>query len=112
MERGGWNAVIQRRKVGGQHGFRKEAMIVTIFVDNIPDSMPKGLFNLFRKFGLVNDVFIPGKRRKTSRSRFGFVRYGCEVSAGIAIQKADGLWCDNKELRVKRAEFQKPQRAG
>ncbi|KAL7242712.1 hypothetical protein ACSBR1_015156 [Camellia fascicularis] len=88
-------------------------MIVTIFVDNILDSMgPKGLFNLFRKFGLVKDVFISGKRRKASRSKFGFVRYDCEVAAGIAIQKADGLWCDNKELRVKRAEFQKPQRSG
>ncbi|KAL7215151.1 hypothetical protein ACSBR1_027338 [Camellia fascicularis] len=88
-------------------------MIVTIFIDNIPDSMsPKRLFNLFQKFGLVKDVFIPGKRRRASRSRFGFVRYDCEVAAGIATQKADGLWCDNKELRVKRAQFQKPQRAG
>ncbi|KAL7161709.1 hypothetical protein ACSBR2_042227 [Camellia fascicularis] len=73
MEGGGWNPVIQRRRVGSQNGSQKEAMmIVTIFVDNIPDSMgPKGLFNLFRKFGLVKDVFILGKRRKASRSRFG-----------------------------------------
>lgn len=26
----------------------------------------------------------------------------------MAIQKADGLWCNNKALKVKRAEFQKP----
>ncbi|XP_028089249.1 probable splicing factor, arginine/serine-rich 4 [Camellia sinensis] len=88
-------------------------MIVTIFVNNIPDSTgPKGLFNLFQKFGLVKDVFIPGKRRKTSRSRFGSIRNDCKVAAGITIQKANGLWCDNKELRVKRAEFEKPQRVG
>ncbi|KAL7230692.1 hypothetical protein ACSBR2_009050 [Camellia fascicularis] len=99
MDRGGWNPVIRRRKVGSQLGYLKKAVLVTIFVDNIPDSIdPKGLFNLFRKFGLVKDVFIPGKRRKASRSRFGFVRYDCEVAA--------------QALRVKRAEFQKPQRVG
>ncbi|KAL7218674.1 hypothetical protein ACSBR2_011857 [Camellia fascicularis] len=106
MERGGWNPVIRRRKVGSQHGHLKEAVLVSIFVDNIPDSMdPKGLFNLFQKFGLVKDVFILGKRMKASRSRFGFVRYDCEVAAQMAIHKADGLWCDNKALRVKRASF-------
>ncbi|XP_028093770.1 serine/arginine-rich splicing factor 2-like [Camellia sinensis] len=106
MDRGGWNPVIRRREVGSQLGDPKEEFLITIFVDNIPDSMdPKGLFNLFQKFGLVKDVFIPGKRRKASKSRFGFVRYDCEVTARVAIQKADGLWCDNKALRVKCAEY-------
>ncbi|KAL7254073.1 hypothetical protein ACSBR1_008468 [Camellia fascicularis] len=73
---------------------------------------PKGLFNLFCKFGIVKDVFIPGKRRQATRSRFGFVRYDCEVVAAMAIQKEDGLWCDNKALLVKRAEYQKFQSPG
>ncbi|KAL7233555.1 hypothetical protein ACSBR1_017218 [Camellia fascicularis] len=30
----------------------------------------------------------------------------------MAIQKADGLWCDNKALKVKRVEFQKPHVLG
>ncbi|KAL7212500.1 hypothetical protein ACSBR2_015234 [Camellia fascicularis] len=90
-----------------------QGVFITIFVDNIPDTMdPKGLFNLFRKFGLVKDVFIPGKMRKASKSRFGFVRYDCEVASRVAIQKADGLWCGNKALRVKYAEYQKPQIEG
>ncbi|KAL7193815.1 hypothetical protein ACSBR2_025447 [Camellia fascicularis] len=106
MERRGWNLVIRRRKMGNQHRYHKKAMLVTIFVNNIPESMdPKGLFNLFSKFGIVNDVFIPRKRRKVSRSRFGFVRYGCEVAVEIAIHKADGLWCDNKALKVKEQCF-------
>ncbi|KAL7212350.1 hypothetical protein ACSBR2_015102 [Camellia fascicularis] len=113
MEPGGWKPVIHGRRLGWQRGFQKEVGLVTIFVDNIPESMdPKGLFNLFSKFGIVKDVFIPGKRRQATRSRFGFVRYDCEVAAAMAIQKADGLWCDNKALLVKRAEYQKSLRSG
>ncbi|CAL5381053.1 unnamed protein product [Camellia sinensis] len=113
MERGGWNPVIHRKKVGRQRRPGKEGGLVTIFVDNIPESMdPKGLSSLFCKFGIVKDVFIPGKRRKATRSRFGFVRYDCEVAADMAIQKANGLWCDNKALMVKRTEYQKSQTLG
>ncbi|KAL7169036.1 hypothetical protein ACSBR2_034128 [Camellia fascicularis] len=72
----------------------------------------KGLFKLFRKFGIVKDAFIPRKRRRVSGSKFGFVRYDCEVSADMAIQKTDGLWCDNKALKVKRVDFQKPHALG
>ncbi|KAL7230469.1 hypothetical protein ACSBR2_008864 [Camellia fascicularis] len=106
---GGWIPVIKRRVVGNQDGYCKKTEVITIFVDNIPESMDaKGLFNLFRKFGVVKDAFIPGKRRRVLGSRFGFVQYDCEVAAEMAIEKADGLWCDNKALKVKRAEFQKP----
>ncbi|KAL7177055.1 hypothetical protein ACSBR2_030391 [Camellia fascicularis] len=58
----------------------------TIFVDNLPESMDlKGLYTLFTKFGVVKDVFIPSKRRKATRSRFGFVRYDCPATAKAAI---------------------------
>ncbi|CAL5404544.1 unnamed protein product [Camellia sinensis] len=113
MDPQGWNPVIRRRRGGHPSAESWEGALITIFIDNIPESMdPQGLFQLFRKFGLVKDVFIPGKRRKASNSRFGFVRYNCEVAARVAIQKADGLWCGNKALRVKRAEYQKPQAVG
>ncbi|XP_028110551.1 serine/arginine-rich splicing factor SC35-like [Camellia sinensis] len=110
---GGWIPVIRRRVVGNQDGYCKKTEVITIFVDNIPESMDaKGLFSHFRKFGVVKDAFIPGKRRRVLGSRFGFVRYDCEVAAEMAIEKADGLWCDNKALKVKRAEFQKPHALG
>ncbi|GMP40634.1 hypothetical protein CsSME_00011001 [Camellia sinensis var. sinensis] len=41
----------------------------------------------------------------TTHSRFGFVRYNCPVAANMAVQKATGLWCDNRALTVKVAEF-------
>ncbi|KAL7213615.1 hypothetical protein ACSBR2_016195 [Camellia fascicularis] len=101
-ERGGWIPVLQRRPQ--RNG--KAQGIFTVFVDNIPESMdPKGLFVLFSKFGLVKDAFIPNKGRQVTRSRFGFVRYDCSVAVDMAIQKANGVWVDNRNLKVKIAEF-------
>ncbi|KAL7180865.1 hypothetical protein ACSBR1_039845 [Camellia fascicularis] len=68
---------------------------------------PKSLFTLFNKVGVVKDAFIPLKRRKATGSRFGFVRYDCKVATEMAVLKADGLWCDNKALKVKKAKFKK-----
>ncbi|KAL7167047.1 hypothetical protein ACSBR2_037668 [Camellia fascicularis] len=62
---------------------------------------PKGLF---KKFGVVNDIFIPQKRRITA-SRFRFVRFSCQVAANVAVKKANSLWVDDKVLVVKSADF-------
>ncbi|KAL7220249.1 hypothetical protein ACSBR2_013167 [Camellia fascicularis] len=67
----------------------------------------KGLFLMFSNFGVIKDVFIPSKRRKATRSRFGFVRFDCPLVTGVSIQKTDGIWCDNKILKAKRADFGK-----
>ncbi|KAL7164262.1 hypothetical protein ACSBR2_040216 [Camellia fascicularis] len=108
MEDGGWNPMLRRRRVANQYSRSVDNGVVTIFVDDIPNSMtPKGLYTLFNKFGVVKDAFIPSKRRKVTGSRFGFVRYECKVAAEMAVLKADGLWCDNKALKVKKAEFKK-----
>ncbi|KAL7240428.1 hypothetical protein ACSBR2_006140 [Camellia fascicularis] len=73
---------------------------------------PKDLHSLFGKFGRVRDVFILSKVRKATKSRFGFVRYDCPVAASVAIQKANGLWCDDKALKVKEAEFRRTMITG
>ncbi|GAB2274123.1 Serine arginine-rich splicing factor 2 [Dionaea muscipula] len=59
---------------------------------------------MFSKFGVVKDVFIPKKRSKSGK-RFGFVRYDSRIAADAAIQKTNGLWIHNKELKVKMAEY-------
>ncbi|KAL7204785.1 hypothetical protein ACSBR2_017821 [Camellia fascicularis] len=106
MEDRWWRLVL--RKHGGKEG-RNLALdneIHTIFVDNLPESMdPKGLFNIFTNYGIVKDVFIRNKRRKLTRSRFGFVRYACPMATNIAVQKAHGIWCNNRALKVKIADF-------
>ncbi|KAL7224649.1 hypothetical protein ACSBR1_026011 [Camellia fascicularis] len=106
MDRGGWIPIVKRRGRQGARWEDNHPAIHTLFVDNLPRSMdPKGLYNLFKKFGVVNDVFIPQKRRRLTASRFGFVRFGCQVAASVAVQKANGLWVDDKVLVVKSADF-------
>ncbi|KAL7163900.1 hypothetical protein ACSBR2_039921 [Camellia fascicularis] len=98
-KRGRWIPVVKQR--GKQATGRKadSPVIFTVLVDNLPSSMdPKGLFHLFEKFGVVKDIFIPQKRRRNTNTRFGFVRYSCEVAAKVAVQKAHG---------VKLAEFKR-----
>ncbi|KAL7215258.1 hypothetical protein ACSBR1_027427 [Camellia fascicularis] len=104
MEGGeGWKRVFRQRI--GRYG--PSSNMHTIFADEIPESMnPKELYVMFSNFGVVKDVYIPDKRRKATKSRFRFVRYDCPVAAGIAIQKTDGTWCDNKVLK----RFEAPTR--
>ncbi|XP_028097062.1 serine/arginine-rich splicing factor 8-like [Camellia sinensis] len=102
-----------RRRRAGRVGSQSSPSVdadglFTIFVDEIPNSMdPKSLYTLFNKLGIVKDVFIPMKRRQVTGSRFGFVRYDCKVVADMVVQKVDGLWCDNKALKVKKVEYKK-----
>ncbi|GMP52709.1 hypothetical protein CsSME_00018419 [Camellia sinensis var. sinensis] len=101
---GGWKPVFRRRQ--GMKG--PLARLHTIFVDEIPESMTrKGLYTMFSNFGIVKDVYILEKRRKATRTKFEFVRYDCPVAAGVAIQKANGVWCGNRILKVKRADFER-----
>ena len=102
MEDSGWRTVLRKHGNQGSRNNELEQEIHTIFVDNLPESMdPKGLFKVFTNFGIVKDVFIPNKRRKMTRSRFGFVHYAFPVATSMAVQKAHGLWCDNRALKVK-----------
>ncbi|GMP47690.1 hypothetical protein CsSME_00015322 [Camellia sinensis var. sinensis] len=111
MESGGWRPVVKQRNrvIGRKHGGR--GRLITVFVDNLPESIdPRGLFMLFNKFGVVRDVFIPNKRRRIYSTRFGFMRYDCLVAANVAIQKANGLWVDDRAIKVKEADFNSDQR--
>ncbi|XP_028054759.1 serine/arginine-rich splicing factor SC35-like [Camellia sinensis] len=104
----GWQPVVRRYGRRGVWNRREVADIHFVFVDNIHEVMgAKGLYSIFVNYGVVMDVFIPNKRRKLTRSRFGFVRYNCSVAAAVVVQKANGLWCDDRALKVKMADFGK-----
>ncbi|GAB2284299.1 hypothetical protein Dimus_018760 [Dionaea muscipula] len=88
---------------------RSDGKLITLFVEDIPESMDQyAMFKMFAKFGVVRDAYIPRKRSKTGK-QFGFVRYECEVAAEVAIQKTSGLWLQDKELRVKIADYHRAQ---
>ncbi|THG19316.1 hypothetical protein TEA_028515 [Camellia sinensis var. sinensis] len=112
-EEGGWIPVVRQRGMQERrrHGGCRD--VFTIFVDNLPTLVsPKRLYTLFNKFGVVQDVFIPYKRRRTTNTRFGFVRFDCLVAATIAVQKANGLWMDDKAIEVKHANLGKEKLEG
>ncbi|KAL7218407.1 hypothetical protein ACSBR2_011636 [Camellia fascicularis] len=97
------------RKDGSNIGVQNDGLF-TIFVDNIPESMgPKSLYIMLNKFGAVKDVFIPTKTRIVTGTRFDFIRFDCLVAKNLVVQKANGLWVEDKELKVKNAVFTKPQ---
>ncbi|KAL7185221.1 hypothetical protein ACSBR2_027199 [Camellia fascicularis] len=86
MEDRGWRPVLRKHGDKGGRNSAPDNEIHTIFVDNLPESMdPKGLYKVFTNYGIVKDVFIPNKRRKLTRSRFGFVRYACPVAGNMAV---------------------------
>ncbi|KAI8561022.1 hypothetical protein RHMOL_Rhmol04G0303200 [Rhododendron molle] len=78
----------------------------TLFVENIPEERDKiWLQRTFNKFGVVKDAFKPRKRSKRTGNKFGFVRYDCHVSAGMAVARMNGVWVKNNRLFVKEACF-------
>ncbi|KAL7196454.1 hypothetical protein ACSBR1_036462 [Camellia fascicularis] len=108
---GGWIPVVKQKGRQANHdrwNAGRRPGLYTLFVDNLPDSMePRSMYALFIKFGVVKDVFIPQKRRKTTNTRFGFVRFDCPVVAKVAEQKANGLWVDDKALTVQNVVYAK-----
>lgn len=102
---GGWIPVLRyhRTHSGGK---LKGKELVTLFVDNIPEEKDQQwLMSTFNKYGIVRDAFIPRKRSTRTGSKFGFVRFDCQVSAGMAVSKLNGVWVDNRRLFVKEATF-------
>lgn len=104
-EVGRWIPVIKnhRRQMGNKSG-NKET--ISLFVDNIPeDRDQQWLMKTFNMFGVVKDAFVPRKRSKCTGNKFGFVRYDCRTSAGMAVSRMNGVWVDNMRLFVKEACF-------
>lgn len=102
---GGWVPVIRNHRTHS-NGKLKGKKIVTLFVDNIPEDRDlQWLTRTFNKFGVVWNAFIPRKRSIWNGSKFGFVRFDCHVSAGMAVSKLNGVWVDNQRLFVKEACF-------
>ncbi|KAL7167754.1 hypothetical protein ACSBR2_038250 [Camellia fascicularis] len=95
-EHGGWQPVVQMK---GPVKYSDEAS--------------KGglVYDFCGQHSRVKDVLLPMKRRKATGSRFGFVRYDCLVAVEMVVKKADRLWYDDKELKVKGAEYAKGSRS-
>ncbi|GAB2280111.1 Serine arginine-rich splicing factor 2 [Dionaea muscipula] len=100
-----WRPVLRRyaRRQGYADRRQSEDVEFSVFVDDIPTDMElNDVRRVFKNFGIVTDVFLP--RKKSVRgTRFGFVRYNCEVAAWMAVEKGNGLWIKDKQLKVNMA---------
>ncbi|KAH7854609.1 hypothetical protein Vadar_015905 [Vaccinium darrowii] len=97
-DNGDWIPVVKntRNQIHGTVNHRYQGLH-TLFVDNLTvDVGIDEIRELFNKFGVVRDVFIPLKRSKVTGNKFGFVRYDCRVSAEVAISKANGTGFPNR----------------
>lgn len=82
----------------------------TIFVDYLPHRLRKiWVYNLFSKFGKINHVFIPNKKRKISGQSFEFVRFNRFSDATRAIANTNNSWVWGHRLAVKFARFLKKE---
>ncbi|KAH7866145.1 hypothetical protein Vadar_016212 [Vaccinium darrowii] len=80
----------------------------TLYVDYLPEDVGTLWFwKIFSNFGNVKDSFIPMKRSKISGCNFGFIRYDFEEEARRAIDKANGLWIDDRGVVVKIVNYDK-----
>ncbi|GAB2270966.1 hypothetical protein Dimus_005823 [Dionaea muscipula] len=75
---GGWIAVVRKHSQGMRSTYRGAAgKIITLFVEDLPDNMDHvAMYKLFAKYAVE-----------------------------VAIQKTNGLWISDKELKVKMAEL-------
>lgn len=90
-DEGGWIPVIKNHRAKARNGDRNKE-IYTLFVDNIPEENDHHwLQRTFNNFGVVKDAFIPWKRSKCTGNKFGFVRFGCPISAGMAVSRLNGV---------------------
>ena len=82
--------------------------VYSLFVDKIPQGLATTwLRHLFQRFGLVVDIFISTKIRKSCKDGFGFVRYSTIEAATKAIANLNGLAVQGRRLQVSMAKYQK-----
>ncbi|GAB2279522.1 hypothetical protein Dimus_014162 [Dionaea muscipula] len=71
--------------------------LISLFVEDIQESMEYvEMKSLFAKFGV-----------ESIEQAIRLIGYECSVAADVAIQKSNGLWIKDKELKVKLADFHK-----
>ncbi|KAI8564691.1 hypothetical protein RHMOL_Rhmol03G0201300 [Rhododendron molle] len=102
---GGWIPVIRQHRASLRNRIRY-GEIFTLYVDNILEGKDQQwLLSTFNKFRVVKDAFISWRRRKGTGSKFGFIRYDCHVSTGMAVSRMNRVWVENNQLFVKEACF-------
>lgn len=77
----------------------------TIFVNNIPHALYPGLKGIFRKASDVSDSYIPSRRGRRNRNRFGFIRFWNKKDALRSIIMFDNTIIRGSRIKVTMAKY-------
>lgn len=78
----------------------------TVFIDGLKDStMYYHVEDLFFKIGRVANMYIQRARKRTRKSKFGFVRFFTSAEATKAIQELDGILVNGAAMHLSYARF-------
>ena len=84
---------------------------VSVYVSNLPATLDKfGLIGIFCEAGRVLDSYIPVERKRGSRSRYGFVRFGSSYAAARSIQIFNNKVIRGNKISVSLARTDMPRR--
>ena len=98
----------ERGEKGGRFNLRKE---VTIFVSNIPQNLDRhGLRGIFQKAGRISDTYIPFRNSRSTKARFGFVRFWRQDDALRSVFMFNNVVIRGHMIRVCKDKFEKPSR--
>lgn len=80
-------------------------MTTRIYVGNVPYALTgEQLFNIFSQFGDVTDTHAVVDRETGHAKGFAFVEMADADAARIAIGQTNGMYLDNRILRVSKAQ--------
>ena len=83
--------VRERSLVGKDRRWDFRLKLVSVFMDNLnPIVDQKGLWGIFKSFGLVRDLYLSPKSRMR-RSCFAFVRFSTMVEAEMLAKLTNGI---------------------
>ncbi|KAH7841624.1 hypothetical protein Vadar_032229 [Vaccinium darrowii] len=99
----GWTVVSRRNQIKDRVTWGQST--ISIFVDNLPDSMDEEwLAQIFKPYEDVKQVVIPKKRSKFN-TIFGFVRYSSRGEANYAVKEMNGVEVRGHKVHAKEASF-------
>ena len=98
----------ERRK-GGEKDKQRE---FSIYISNLPEELDiHGLKGIFQKAGRISDVYIPQKRTRRFKLRFGFVSFWRKEDAIMGMNMFNNTTITGNRVAVDMAKFQKGEKS-
>ncbi|MED6186651.1 hypothetical protein PIB30_068758 [Stylosanthes scabra] len=96
-------------KEGGVGYFKEyEKGTHTVFLNNLPKSIMKGeIYKDFCGFGLITDVYVSRKKRRSGKGPFAFIRFNSYIGARRAVERMNGRWWKGKWVHAMISKYKR-----